>query len=103
MAHLLDDAKAQSTLESEWGASSGSGQWALGEHTRIDAARAHLSLQEVLNLGLPGSGVRDGAIRFRTWWSSGAAEDLQKKHFRVALNDGASRELEILKNRVRRT
>lgn len=102
LAHLLDEAKAQSALEAEWSSENGAGHWSLGEHSRIDAARAHLSLQEVLNNGLPGSEIREGAKRFQAWWASGAAKALQEKHFQVALNGSTTRDLEILKARVQR-
>jgi len=103
LAHLLDDIAALTTLESEWSPEGGGGDWCRAESARIDAARAQLSMQDVLNRDLPVSDVRDGAKRFRTWWSSGAAAKLQEKRFKLALGSGGNRELEILKARVKRS
>ena len=101
LAHLLDDAKALGALEVELN-SGGGGDWCRTERARIDAARAHLALQDVLNRDLPVSDVREGARTFRDWWASGAAKRLQEKRFRLALDGGAERDLEMLKARVLR-
>jgi len=102
LAHLLDDAEALGALEAEWSTNGNGGDWCRVERTRIDAARAHLALQDVLNRDLDVSDVRNGARTFRDWWSSGAAKDLQEKRFRLAVDGRADRDLEILKARMKR-
>ncbi|MBL4615427.1 MAG: helix-turn-helix transcriptional regulator [Magnetovibrio sp.] len=49
----------------------------------LDAARAQLAYQDVLNHDLPPGEVRIGAQRFRTWWASGEAQKLQDKRFQA--------------------
>ena len=100
LAHLLDDAEALGALDAEW-STNGNGGCRV-DRTRIDAARAHLVLQDVLNRDLDVSDVRNGARTFRDWWSSGAAKELQEKRFRLAEDGHAGRDLEILKARIHR-
>jgi len=102
LAHLLDDAKALDTFEAEWYAHNGAGNWCGAENFRIDAARAHLSMQDILNQQIAVANVRNGAKQFRKWWASGAATKLQEKRFSLALNGHANKELDILKARIKK-
>jgi len=47
----------------------------------IEAARAALVYQDVLNRELVAGDVYAGAQRFRNWWASGEAQRLQTKRF----------------------
>jgi len=47
----------------------------------IEAARAALAYQDVLNQDLAASDVYAGAQRFRNWWTSGKAQHLHIKRF----------------------
>lgn len=67
LAHLLDEAPKQV----------GGADW----NDRLNAAKAYLVLQDVLNRELAVGEVRDGAQLFRAWWMSGAAARLQEKRF----------------------
>ena len=77
LAHLLDDAQAMAVK----------GVVGVGQHdwnARLDAAKAYLVYQDVLNRELAVGDVREGAQLFRVWWSSGAAKRLQEKRFVVS-------------------
>ncbi|MCW8915673.1 MAG: helix-turn-helix domain-containing protein [Magnetovibrio sp.] len=68
LAHLLDEAEANvDALDMDKGV--------------LMSARAALLYQDVLNRDLHPADVREGAQRFRTWWTSGAATKLQQKRF----------------------
>ena len=96
LAHLLDEAETVAAMNDELGDDL--------QHTRahkrgpdmghIEAARAGLVYQDVLNRDLPPQEVRGGAQRFRTWWASGAAKKLQDKHFKPLVSADV---LEVLK------
>lgn len=73
LAHLLDEAENVNTLNDQMGTPSDQGP--------VEAARAQLVYQDVLNRDLPASEVRSAAQRFRTWWASGEAQKLQDKRF----------------------
>lgn len=78
LAHLLDDAQA---MEAETAKDGIAGDdWS----ARLDAAKAYLVYQDVLNRELAVGDVREGAQLFRAWWSSGAAKRLQEKRFIAA-------------------
>lgn len=79
LAHLLDDAQAMGELGG--GQSGPDGPDGEDWRTRLDAAKAYLVYQDVLNRELAVSDVREGAQLFRAWWSSGAAKRLQEKRF----------------------
>lgn len=79
LAHLLDEATAVADLEAQCAAREGA--WGSGWSARLDAARAYLAYQDVLNRDLGVAEVREGARRFREWWASGAAKALQEKRF----------------------
>lgn len=77
LAHLLDEADMGRTMnvEGTFDTRRGRGQGP------IEAARAGLAYQDVLNRELPVADVRAAAQRFRAWWESGHAQKLQDKRF----------------------
>ncbi|MBF0247561.1 MAG: hypothetical protein HQL36_05750 [Alphaproteobacteria bacterium] len=82
LAHLLDEAKAHGN-ENVRG---GDGAWAL------NTARERFASQDALNRNLPVTDVREGALRFRNWWASGAARRWHEDCFRPALKRQAANE-----------
>jgi transcriptional regulator with XRE-family HTH domain len=78
LAHLLDDAQTMEMQSA--GAEVADDDW----NARLDAAKAYLVYQDVLNRALAVGDVREGAQLFRMWWSSGAAKRLQEKRFVAA-------------------
>ncbi|OEJ65558.1 helix-turn-helix domain-containing protein [Magnetovibrio blakemorei] len=75
LAHLLDEADMGCTMNVEGPIDTMHGRGP------IEAARAGLAYQDVLNRDLPVSDVRAAAQRFRAWWESGHAQKLQDKRF----------------------
>lgn len=69
LAHLLDEVESMNVADVHL------------NKGYLDAARAQLAYQDVLNRDLPAGEVRIGAQRFRTWWASGEAKKLQDKRF----------------------
>lgn len=86
LAHLLDETQAIVDLEAE--CASAHGTWSTQWGGRLDAARAYLVYQDVLNQPLAAARVREGAQLFRAWWASGAAQRLQEKRFAPILDRG---------------
>jgi transcriptional regulator with XRE-family HTH domain len=75
LAHLLDEADMGRTMNVEGSID------AMRGRGPIEAARAGLAYQDVLNRDLPVADVRAAAQRFRAWWESGHARKLQDKRF----------------------
>jgi len=74
LAHLLDEADKVLDMNGEGEGSADRGP--------VEAARAALAYQDVLNRDLAAGDVHAGAQRFRAWWASGEALKLQDKRFR---------------------
>ena len=75
LAHLLDEVDMGHKMNVEGAIEAMSGRGP------IEAARAGLVYQDVLNRDLPVADVRAAAQRFRAWWGSGQAQKLQDKRF----------------------
>ena len=78
LAHFIDEAKAAAELEAQ--CAEAEGAWSTASMGRLDAARAYLAYQDVLNRDLPAQDVREGARQFRDWWASGGAKAMEHKH-----------------------
>lgn len=97
LAHLLDEADKVIAMHGELATSPQ--ERARSDSLRLDAAhldaaKAQLAYQDVLNRDLPAAEVRSGAQCFRVWWESGAAQKLQDKRLRPPL---CADVLEVLK------
>jgi len=84
LAHLLDEARAMVALENHCAGERGA--WGSAWSARLDSARAYLAYQDVLSRDMDAADVREGALMFRAWWASGAAQRLQEKRFAPRLN-----------------
>ena len=96
LAHFLDEAKAAAEIVAQCVEAQGS--WSTARMGRLDAARAYLAYQDVLNRDLPAADVREGARRFREWWAGGGAKDMERKHCAPQLDADL---VETLKNKVK--
>lgn len=92
LAHLIDEVQAVADLEAQC-AGPTTASWHTRWAGRVDLARAYLAYQDVLNRDIDAGEVRGGAQTFRAWWTSGAAERLQRKRFRpdIDADGGAAR------------
>lgn len=92
LAHLLDDAQGMDApvmKQGDMDRGDDRGDW----KARLDAAKAYLAYQDVLNRELAVGDVREGAQLFRAWWSSGAAQRLQDKRFASAPAHGEGKNI----------
>ena len=98
LAHFLDEARAAAELEAQ--CADAEGAWGTALMGRLDAARAYLAYQDVLNRDLPPQDVREGARQFRDWWAGGGAKDMERKRFTPHLDVAL---VNTSKNKARKT
>jgi len=86
LAHILDEADthmpvAPHGLENDLELNAALRDKCAPYQGALESAHAHLAYQNVLNGDLPPTEVRQGAQKFRVWWTSGEAEKLQQRRF----------------------